>query len=142
MPFPHVYAAELQANDESTSWLVAPPRPRVLAGNPPEFDGSAEWWSPEHLLLGSLQVCFRGTFNALAARAGLKPRSWRTRAEATVEKTAAGIVFTQIRLVATVEVAAADAEKTRELLAKAKKHCIVSNQLKTEPVLEPVVRAY
>jgi len=140
-PFPHHYTAALEAKDDATSWLQAPPRPPLVGGNPPEFDGSAEWWSPEHLLLSALQVCFRGTFNALAARAGVTPTSYRTRAEATVDKTPAGIVFTAIRLIASVTVPAAEVEKARELLAKAKKHCIVSNQLRTEPTLELDVRA-
>ena len=140
-PFPHLYSVELSTKDEATSVVTAPPRPPLLCGNPPEFDGKAEHWSPEHLLLAALQVCYRGTFNALAAKAGLRPKSYKTRAEAKLEKTDAGIVFTQIKLVPEVEVAAAEVEKAKELLAKAKKYCITSNQLKTEPLLEPVVRA-
>lgn len=139
--FPHTYSVDLAPKDDVASVLRAPPRPDLLCGNPPEFDGNAELWSPEHLLLAALQVCFRGTFNALAARAGVKAADYRTRAEAKLDKTAAGIAFTEIRLIATVAVAAADVERTRELLAKAKKHCIISNQLKTEPVLEADVRA-
>jgi len=140
-PFPHLYTVELEPKDEAASWVKAPPRPALLGGNPPEFNGNAEWWSPEHLLLSALQICYRGTFNALAARANVKPKSYRTRAEAKLEKTDAGIVFTQIKLVVSVTVAAAEVEKTQELLTKAKKYCITSNQLKTEPTLELDVRA-
>jgi organic hydroperoxide reductase OsmC/OhrA len=140
-PFPHVLRRRARAKDDATSIVSAPPRPPLLGGNPPEFDGKAELWSPEHLLLASLQICFRGTFNALAAKAGLKPKSYATRAEAKLEKTDAGIVYTQIKLTPMLVVAAADVEKAKELLAKAKKYCITSNQLKTEPLLEPVVRA-
>jgi|SoiMethySBSTD1v2_1073268.scaffolds.fasta_scaffold1395418_1 organic hydroperoxide reductase OsmC/OhrA len=140
-PFPHHYVAELEPKDDATSWLKAPPRPPLLGGNPPEFDGNAEWWSPEHLLLAALQVCYRGTFNALAARAGLKPTAYHTRAEATLDKTDAGIVFTKIELSVTVTVAATEVEKAKELAAKAKKYCITSNQLKTEPTLVLDVRA-
>jgi len=139
-PFPHVYVSELEPKDSAASVLRAPPRPELIGGNPPEFDGNAEFWSPEHLLLSALQVCFRGTFNALAGKAGVAPKSYRTRAEARLEKTEAGVVFTQIKLTAMVDVAAADVEKTKELLAKAKKYCIVANALKTEPTLEAQVR--
>jgi organic hydroperoxide reductase OsmC/OhrA len=134
-PFPHRYVAELEPKDDVASLLKAPPRPVLVGGNPPEFDGNAEFWSPEHLLLGALQVCFRGTFNALCARAGLKPKSYRSRAEATLDKTATGVGFTAIELTVSVTVAAADVEKANELLGKAKKHCITSNALKTEPTL-------
>ena len=139
-PFPHRYSAELVVKDDKSSFLQAPPRPPIVAGNPPEFDGQAEFWSPEHLLLGALQTCFRGTFDALSGRAGVKASKYGTRAEATLEKTAAGIVFTQIKLIASVEVPAAQVDATKELLAKAKKYCIISGQLKTEPTLELDVR--
>ena len=139
-PFPHHYVAELEPKDDTASWIKAPPRPALLGGNPPEFDGNAEWWSPEHLLLGSLQICYRGTFNALAARAGLKPSSYKTRAEGPLEKTDAGVVYTQIKLTVSLTVAAADVDKAKELATKAKKYCITSNALKTEPTLELDVR--
>jgi len=139
-PFPHRFSAELRVRDDAASWLEAPPRPPILGGNPPEFDGSAEWWSPEHLLLSALQLCFRGTFLALAARAGLEAKSFRTRGQARLEKTSAGIVFTRIELIASVTAPAGQVDAVKELLAKAKKHCIISNQLKTEPTLELDVR--
>ena len=134
-PFPHRYTCELEVKDDASSWLKAGPRPPLLGGNPPEFDGSDAWWSPEHLLLASLQICFRGTFNALCAKPGIKPTRFATRAEATLEKGAAGISFTSIQITAMATVPAAQVEATRELLAKAKKYCIISNQLKTEPTL-------
>lgn len=140
-PFPHTYSVDLETKDDAASWLKAPPRPALLCGNPPEFDGNAEFWSPEHLLLAALQTCYRGTFLALAARPGIKPKSFTTRATGKLEKTAAGIVFTEIRLKVTATVAAEQVEATKELLAKAKKYCIVANQMKTEAALELDVRA-
>jgi organic hydroperoxide reductase OsmC/OhrA len=140
-PFPHHYTVELETKDDAASWLKAGPRPAILGGNPPEFDGNAEWWSPEHLLLAALQLCYRGTFIALAARPGIKPKSFATKATAKLEKTAAGIVFTEIKLHVAATVAAEQVEATKELLAKAKKYCITANQMKTEAALELDVRA-
>ncbi len=140
-PFPHHYSVDLAVKDDASSWMKAGPRTPIVGGNPPEFDGNEEWWSPEHLLLSALQVCYRGTFNALRARPGIQPSAFRTRAEAKLEKTAAGIVFTEIKLHAFATVPAAQVEATKELLAKAKKLCILANQLKTEPTLEVDVQA-
>jgi organic hydroperoxide reductase OsmC/OhrA len=140
-PFPHTYTAELDVKDDATAFLKAPPRPALVGGNPPEFDGNAEWWSPEHLLLSALQLCFRGTWTALSAKPGIKAKSFKTTATARIEKTTAGIVFTEIRLKASVAVAADQVEAAKGLLEKAKKYCIISNQLKTEPTLELDVRA-
>ncbi len=139
--FPHHYHCELTMKDDASSVVKAGSRPPIVGGNPPEFDGSDAWWAPEHLLLASLQICFRGTWNALSAKPGIKASKFATRAQATLEKGAAGIVFTKIELTAMVTVPAAHVEATKELLVKAKKFCIVSNQLKTEPTLVVEVTA-
>lgn len=139
-PFPHRYSVDLKVKDAAASSLEAAPRPALVCGNPPEFDGKPEFWSPEHLLLAALQTCYRGTFNALCAKPGIQPTAFETRAEATLDKTPAGIVFTEIKLHATVTVPAAQVAATQELLAKAKKYCILANQLKTEPTLVADVR--
>jgi organic hydroperoxide reductase OsmC/OhrA len=140
-PFPHHYSAELEVKDDVVSVLKAAPRPPILGSNPPEFDGKAEHWSPEHLLLASLQLCFRGTWLALSARPGIKAKAFATRATAKLEKTALGIVYTEIKLHVSATVPAEHVETTKELLAKSKKYCITSNQLKTEPTLELDVKA-
>lgn len=133
--FPHHYVCELATKDAAASIVRAGSRPEIVGGNPPEFDGSDAWWSPEHLLLASLQICFRGTWNALSAKPGIVASRFATRAEATLEKGSAGIVFTKIVLTARVTVPAQHVEAAKDLLVKSKKYCIISNQLKTEPEL-------
>jgi organic hydroperoxide reductase OsmC/OhrA len=140
-PFPHHYTAELSVKDDVVSVLQAPPRPAILGSNPPEFDGRPDTWSPEHLLLASLQLCFRGTWLALSAKPGIKAKSFATKATAKLEKTALGIVYTEIKLQVRATVSAEHVEATKELLVKSKKYCITSNQLKTEPTLELDVQA-
>jgi organic hydroperoxide reductase OsmC/OhrA len=134
--FPHHYVAELKSRGDGTATLSAAGRPNLVGGNPPEFDGPPDVWSPEHLLLSSLQLCYHGTISALNARAPIKLSDLKTRAEGQLEKTAAGIVFTKIKLHASATVGNAEVEKAKELLTKAKKYCIIANQLKTEPELE------
>lgn len=141
LPFPHHYTCELAMKDDASNVVTAGSRPAIVGGNPPEFDGSDAWWSPEHLLLASLQICFRGTWNALSARPGIKASKFATKAVATLEKGTAGITFTKIELTALVTVPAAHVEAAKELLIKAKKFCIISNQLKTEPTLVTEVTA-
>ena len=140
-PFPHHYTAELSVKDDVVSVLQAPPRPAILGSSPPEFDGRPDTWSPEHLLLASLQLCFRGTWLALSAKPGIKAKSFATKATAKLEKTALGIVYTEIKLHVRATVPAEHVEATKELLVKSKKYCITSNQLKTEPTLELDVQA-
>lgn len=140
-PFPHLYTVDLETKDDAASWLKAPPRPALLGGNPPEFDGQAELWSPEHLLLAALALCYRGTFLALAARPGIQAKSFTAKATGKLEKTAAGIVYTEIKLKVSATFAAEQLEAAKELLVKAKKYCITGNQMKTDAQLELDVRA-
>jgi hypothetical protein len=51
-PFPHHYDVKLVVGNGSAI-LTGRSRPAIVGGPPPEFDGRAEWWSPEHLLLSS-----------------------------------------------------------------------------------------
>src|SRR5687767_3716180 len=68
-PFPHRYQASIEFAPRRAARVSAPPRPVILGGPPPEFDGHEEQWSPEHLLLSSAALCFTLTFDALAKRA-------------------------------------------------------------------------
>jgi len=140
-PFPHHYTAELEVKDAVVSVLKAPSRPAILGSNPPEFDGKPDTWSPEHLQLAALQLCYRGTWLALSARPGIQAKSFATKASAKLEKTALGIVFTEVKLHVSATVPAEHVEATKDLLVKSKKYCIIANQMKTEATLELDVQA-
>jgi organic hydroperoxide reductase OsmC/OhrA len=139
--FPHRFDVDLAWLGDARCSLDAPPRPPIVGGAPPEFDGKPDWWSPEHLLLASLQLCLQGTFTAIAKRAELLAAGYRSRATGILEKGAAGIAWTSITITVDLTVATADVERAREVLAKAKKHCIIANALKTETTLVANVNA-
>ena len=121
---------------ESGATLSAAPRPELAGGPPPEFGGSPERWSPEHLLLASANLCLMTTFMSVAARSKLPVAGYRCAVEGILDKTAEGLVFTSIILRANLRVAAADKERAQTLLQTAKKYCIVTNSLKTPVALE------
>lgn len=140
-PFPHRYDLDLNWQGDERCELTAPPRPPIEGGAPPEFDGKPDWWNPEHLLLASLSLCLQGTFVAIAKRAELVASSYKSRASGVLDKGSAGIGWTSIRITVDVTVPLLDVERTREILAKAKKHCIVANSLKIETTLVANVNA-
>ena len=67
-PFPHHYDAMLTWPGSGPAALGSEGRPTIAGGPPPEFDGERTWWSPEHLLLSSLNLCLQATFEAFARR--------------------------------------------------------------------------
>ena len=137
--FPHHYRDELVWKEGRTAHVGMPPRPVLLGGPPPEFDGRPEWWSPEHFLLSSVGLCFLTTFLAVADKAQFKVLGYSGRTEGTVDKAEGSLAFTSVAIHAEVKVAAADVEKAERALQTAKKHCLVSNSLKRPPELDAKV---
>lgn len=130
-PFPHRYSVSLIRQDPVSARIAAPPREVIAGGPPPEFGGSAEWWSPEHLLLSAASLCLMTTFQSLARRAELDVRDYKCATEGTLDKTPGGLVFTSITHRLQIHVAPGQIERAQVVVASAKKHCIVSNSLKT-----------
>lgn len=130
VPFPHHYEVQLSWPRQGGAVMYAAAAPPIEGGAPPEFGGRDSWWSPEHLLLSSLSLCLMTTFEAVAAKARLPVLRYACRAEATLDRTEAGLGFTAFGLHVEVEVAPEDAERAPKLLAGAKKHCIVANALR------------
>jgi organic hydroperoxide reductase OsmC/OhrA len=139
-PFPHRYDVRLSARNEGAI-LAGGRRPDIVGGPPPEFDGRAEWWSPEHLLLSAAGLCLMTTFQAFAARAGLAIAGYESRVEGALDKTPAGLAFTSIRIDVDLQVAEEDRARADQLLQSAKRHCIVANALKPAVEVHSVVGA-
>ena len=138
-PFPHRYEATLVWEGGSRGALSSGARPVMVGGPPPEFDGEPGWWSPEHLLLSSANLCLMTTYLALARKSGLEIGQYRSRAEGILEKTKEGIVFTRIALQVSIVAPEPRVEEARKLVETAKKYCIVSNSLKRPVEVEATV---
>jgi organic hydroperoxide reductase OsmC/OhrA len=139
-PLPHHYDVRVLAENGSAR-LVGGRRPDIVGGPPPEFDGRDEWWSPEHLLLSAVGLCLMTTFQSFAARAALPVAGYESRVEGVLDKTAAGLAFTSIRVAVDLRVADGERARAEKLLESAKRHCIISNALKTAVEVETLVSA-
>lgn len=128
-PFPHHYDALLTWDGDGPADLGAEGRPHILGGAPPEFDGEPGRWSPEHLLLASLNLCLQATFKAFADRERLHVDSYRSHASATLAPVPGGLGFTYLALEVELSARADDEQHARDLLTKAKHHCIVARAL-------------
>jgi organic hydroperoxide reductase OsmC/OhrA len=128
-PFPHHYAATVRRTGLARADLMAPPRAVVQGGAPPEFGGTDDVWSPEHLLLSAVGLCLETTFDALAARERLTVDHWHVHVDGVVDRTAAGLAFTAIS--ATIEISAPQdqLEQVRAVGQRAR-HCLVSSSLR------------
>ena len=101
----------------------------LAGGPPPEYGGSSETWSPEHLLVSAAALCYLTTLEWFVARSELALLDFHCEAEGTVEKTPRGLAFTSVRLAATATAPAGQGHRLRELMDRAKGACLVASSL-------------
>jgi len=123
-PFPHHYSVTL-ANE----LVTAVPRTPIRMGPPPQFNGSDEVWSPEHLLVASVLSCLKTTFDAYARRAGIAIHLWRGNATGVLAKSARGPIFTSIDLEIEIATDPGEEAQLQTVIAAAERDCIVSRSL-------------
>jgi organic hydroperoxide reductase OsmC/OhrA len=133
-PFPHVYDVTVSGAGDA-AMISATPRPDIEGGAPDTFGGRADWWSPEHLLLASLGLCLKTTFDSFAAREGLRVHGYASRVQAMLDKGREGLTFTSFDIEVELQVEADQTEAARAAMASAKRWCLVSNALKTPVAL-------
>ena len=65
-PLPHVYEVTLSGVPKGYATLLTGGVPALRSAPPKDFDVPGDAWSPEHLLLASVESCFMFTFQAIA----------------------------------------------------------------------------
>jgi organic hydroperoxide reductase OsmC/OhrA len=137
----HEYETTLEWTVERRGALTAPGRPAIAMGAPPEFGGTDDVWSPEHLCVAAVNACIMLTFMAVAANSKVSFRAYRATAVGTLEKVEGrGQVITRVIVRPRVTVAAdVDRAKLDRVLKLAEKHCFISNSLNATVTLEPEV---
>ena len=138
----YYYTTEVEWTGERHGDLSAPVLPKLKVDAPPEFKGHEGVWTPEHLFVASVNSCFMTTFLAIAENSKLEFESFRADAKGKLEKIAdKGFMMTEITLQPKLVIRnARDAERAGRILAKAEKHCLISNSIKTQTRLEPDIR--
>lgn len=78
---PHRYHVHLTGGPSGYAQLSTPGIPQLRTAPPADYDGAGDAWSPEHLLLASVQTCFLFTLRAIARVSKLEFRhsSWTRR---------------------------------------------------------------
>jgi organic hydroperoxide reductase OsmC/OhrA len=65
-PLPHHYDVHLSDGPSGYAELSTAGVPALRTVPPADYDGLGDAWSPEHLLLASVQACFLFTLRAIA----------------------------------------------------------------------------
>jgi peroxiredoxin-like protein len=115
--------------------------PAISVCAPPEFKGRAGNWTPEHLLVASVNTCLMLTLLAIAENSKINLVSYSATANGKLEKVpGASYQITEIVVKPRVVVASAeDLRRMPRILEKAKEGCFISNSIKSTVKLEPEV---
>ncbi len=120
--------------------LTAAGRPDVEVASPPEFKGHPGVWTPEHLLVASVNACTMLTFLSSAARRSVGLVAYESDATGTLEDDGEVFRFTCVLLRPRIVVASEmDVEKARAALEEAEANCLVANSLRTAIGVEPEI---
>jgi organic hydroperoxide reductase OsmC/OhrA len=116
-------------------------KPDLTVAAPPEFGGPEGVWSPEELFVASIGSCLLSTFLYFAHRFQLAFESYSSTSAGKMEKTSAGLRFTEVRV--SIALTVSDEEtlervSSLRLQEKLEKYCPVSASLNcpVELVLE------
>ena len=115
-------------------------QPSIAFSAPPEFQGEAGRWTPEHLFLASVAGCFVSTFSGMARFSKFEFLSLDLEVEGILSKEEVGWRFAQIDLQPRLKIAEGkDRDRANRLLEKAEKTCLVVRSINSKVILEPEV---
>lgn len=127
------FETQLKWTGHHTGMLNAEETPTpITVATPVEFGGEGNEWSPETLLLASVNSCFMSTFLVFAKKFGVNYAGISCRTTGEVEMVDGHFEFTTIDVFPRIQLGSADMEeKVKLALEKTEKYCLVSNSLKS-----------
>ena len=115
--------------------------PVIAFSAPPEFNGQAGHWTPEHFFVSAVASCYLSTFSGSAEVSGLPFLSLDLAAEGFLAKDERGWRFTEVAIHPHLVIAKEeDRERAVRILQKAGKYCLVARSLACPVKLEPVIK--
>lgn len=140
-PLPHLYEVHLAGGPSGYAQLSTAGLPELRTAPPADFDGPGDAWSPEQLLLASVQTCFLFTLRAIARLSKVEFTALEVDAAGTVDRRDGVTRFTEIVLRPSLTVSpGTDRARVLSILEQSEKKCLVSASLSTPIRLEPEIR--
>jgi organic hydroperoxide reductase OsmC/OhrA len=137
-PLPHLYEVSLKDGPGGYVTLSAGGPPELRMAPPVEFDGPGDAWSPEQLLVASVESCFLFTLRAVAAEARLDYSSIHITGEGLLQRKDGVIRITEVVLRPVLGLpAGSDPAAAAKVLERSAKHCFLSASLSAPVRLEP-----
>jgi peroxiredoxin-like protein len=135
------YKNSLGWNGDRRGKISASGKPEVDIGSPPEFKGEPGVWSPEELLVASLNACLMLTFVSMAQSKKLEFVSYESEAEGLLENIDGKYRITKISVNPSLTLKSEpDVEVARTIMNKVEENCFISNSITSGVELTPQFR--
>lgn len=138
----HTYEVNLKWTGKCNGILSSTVLPRdIEVATPPEYQkGMKSNWSPEHLLIASINSCLMSTFLTIAENSKLEFISYESKSLCTVEFIKGKYILTEIVLKPKVAIPYSQKpEKVKQILEMSKNVCLITNAIKTPILLDPEI---
>jgi organic hydroperoxide reductase OsmC/OhrA len=139
----HVFDSSVQWQGDGEGWISAPGLSPMSVGLPPAFGGAGNQWTPESLLVASVEACTMLTFIAYAKRKGLEPIRYWSSASGILGRDESGKTrFLELTVRPMVEVAnESEVSTAQNIFGAIDGKCFIGSSLKIDPKVEPTIVA-
>ena len=131
-----IYTSDIKWTEGKKGVLSSPDKPVIEVATPVEFGGPSGVWSPEDLLVSSVNSCVMTTFLYYIKRHNLSLVSYKSTGKGILEKKKTGLSFSSIQINPEIQMKKkSDIPMAEKLLKLSKERCLISNSIKEEVIL-------
>ena len=136
------YESEVRWKGGRRGVICSAGKPDLEVSSPPEFKGEAGAWTPEEMLVASVNACTMLSFVAFAQHKGLGFVSYESDAEGTLESVDGKYRITEVTLRPHVTVKSQeDVERAQAIMRDAHTNCFITNSITASVKVFPQFRA-
>ncbi len=133
----HAFSCDVKWTGERTWAMDYGNADTIRGGPPPSFRGTDDLWSPEDLLLESINSCLLASFVSVSIRNKFEFISYESAIDGLLEHDGAHYRFTKIAVRPTIVVKAReDIEIVEQYIEKAHDLCFMSHSVNAEITIE------
>jgi organic hydroperoxide reductase OsmC/OhrA len=139
--FPHVYTTNAMGTHDPILKLSSEKLPEMQVSPPVEFGGPEGYWNPEAFFSASISTCFILTFKSIARAMRLEWNDINVDVDAYLDKKEGQLSFTKVDIFVTLKIPQGkEVENYQKALVKAEGSCLITNSIKSEIKLHPVIQ--
>ncbi len=140
-PRKYSYDTEVEWTTERKGIMRTQGMPDIDVACAPEFGGHKDIWTPEHLFVGSIEICTMSTFLFLAHKEGLEIVSYKSTAKGEAQMVDGSIRYVSLVVKPVVNIfKEADRAVVEKIFAEIGTWCMISNSIIPEVKIEHMVK--